>query len=123
MTLGTSLRLHQSAGEVPAPRDASTQLGPLTGGVNSRYDGIMDRTYTYTVRICRTHGGSYFAIVPMLPECIAQGDTYEDALRNVTDSIRSSALELTGTGREIPIEPDQFELRIQVQLPGTPRRT
>lgn len=79
----------------------------------------MDRTYTYTVKISRAHGGSYIATVPMLPGCHAQGDTFEDALRSVTDSIRIYAAELVRIGREIPIEPEHRELRIQVQLPET----
>ena len=80
----------------------------------------MDRTYTYTVKISRAHGGSYFAMVPMLPGCHAQGATYEDALRNVTDSIRTYASELVRIGREIPIEPEFHELHLQVQLPEFP---
>lgn len=80
----------------------------------------MERTYTYTVKISRVHGGSYFAMVPMLPGCHSQGDTYEDALRNIAESIRTYAAELTRFGREIPIEPEHHGLRLQVQLPELP---
>ncbi len=77
----------------------------------------MDRTYTYTVNIRRTHGGSYFAMVPTLPGCHAQGDTYEDALRNVANSFRTYSAELVRIGRVISIEPGHRELRLEVQLP------
>jgi predicted RNase H-like HicB family nuclease len=80
----------------------------------------MDRIYTYTVKISRAHGGNYFATVPMLPGCHVQGDTYEDVLRNVAESIQTYAAELARIGREIPIEPEQHELRLQVQLPEFP---
>lgn len=93
---------------------------PLTTAAHSRYDGSMDRTYTYTVKISRAHGGNYFAMVPMMPGCHAQGDTYEDALRNVAESIRTYAAELASIGREVPIEPEHHELRLQVELPEFP---
>jgi len=71
----------------------------------------------YKVTISRAHGGSYFATMPMLPGCHAQGDTYEDALRNVTHSIRTYAAELVRTGYKNPARPERHEICLQVQLP------
>ncbi len=46
----------------------------------------------YTVRIERlaeSDGGGYLAIVPDLPGCISDGETPEEALRNVQEAIAS----------------------------------
>ena len=46
----------------------------------------------YAVRIERladSDGGGYLATVPDLPGCMSDGDTPEEALRNVQDAIES----------------------------------
>jgi antitoxin HicB len=46
----------------------------------------------YAVRIERlvdSDGGGYFATVPDLPGCMSDGDTPEEALKNVQESIAS----------------------------------
>lgn len=46
----------------------------------------------YAVRIERlaeSDGGGYLAIVPDLPGCMSDGDTPEEALRNVQEAIES----------------------------------
>lgn len=46
----------------------------------------------YAVRIERlaeSEGGGYLATVPDLPGCMSDGDTPEEALRNVQDAIES----------------------------------
>ncbi|GIK81315.1 MAG: type II toxin-antitoxin system HicB family antitoxin [Pseudorhodoplanes sp.] len=46
----------------------------------------------YAVRIERlaeSDGGGYLALVPDLPGCMSDGETPEEALRNVQEAIRS----------------------------------
>ena len=47
-------------------------------------------------------GGGFLATVPDLPGCASDGDTREDAARNIEDAIASWIEEATALGRDIP---------------------
>jgi antitoxin HicB len=47
-------------------------------------------------------GGGFLATVPDLPGCISDGDTREEAARNVEDAIDSWLEEAKSVGRTIP---------------------
>jgi antitoxin HicB len=47
-------------------------------------------------------GGGFLATVPDLPGCMSDGDTREDAARNIADAIAAWLDEATRMGREIP---------------------
>ncbi len=47
-------------------------------------------------------GGGYLATVPDLPGCMSDGDTREEAARNVEDAIASWLEEAKSVGRAIP---------------------
>jgi antitoxin HicB len=47
-------------------------------------------------------GGGYLVTVPDLPGCMSDGDTREDAARNVEDAIASWLEEARSVGRAIP---------------------
>ena len=47
-------------------------------------------------------GGGFLATVPDLPGCMSDGDTREEAARNVEDAIASWLEEARALGREIP---------------------
>ena len=47
-------------------------------------------------------GGGYLATVPDLPGCMSDGDTREQAARNVDDAIAAWLEEAEGLGRPIP---------------------
>ena len=47
-------------------------------------------------------GGGFLATVPDLPGCMSDGDTREEAARNVEDAIASWLEEARSVGREIP---------------------
>ncbi len=51
-------------------------------------------------------GGGYLATVPDLPGCMSDGDTREEAARNVADAIASWLEEAKSLGLAIP-EPRQ----------------
>ena len=59
----------------------------------------------YAVRIERlaeSDGGGYLATVPDLPGCMSDGETREEAARNVEDAIASWLEEARSVGRVIP---------------------
>ncbi len=47
-------------------------------------------------------GGGYLASVPDLPGCLSDGETREEAARNVADAIAAWIEEATATGRAVP---------------------
>ncbi|MGD9867430.1 MAG: type II toxin-antitoxin system HicB family antitoxin [Hyphomicrobiales bacterium] len=59
----------------------------------------------YSVRIERlaeSEGGGYVAIVPDLPGCMSDGETPEEALRNVQEAIESWIEAAKAWKQEIP---------------------
>ena len=42
---------------------------------------------TYSVELKPQNEGGYTATVPVLPGCISEGDTMEDALENIKDAV------------------------------------
>ena len=46
--------------------------------------------------------GGYTAIVPSLPGCISEGDTFEKAKINITDAIKLYLEDMEADGEEIP---------------------
>ncbi len=46
--------------------------------------------------------GGYTAIVPSLPGCISEGDTFEKAKDNIADAIKLYLEDLEADGEEIP---------------------
>lgn len=81
-----------------------------------RYNRGMYRTYTYTAQFSRAPAGGYLAIVPRLPGCTAQGRTYEEVLKNIKSSTKAYLEQCTQEGRDIPIEPERYDVRIQIHL-------
>lgn len=57
--------------------------------------------YRFTVVIERDEEG-YFAFCPELQGCYTQGETYEEALRNIKDAIRLHVKDRLESGEEIP---------------------
>lgn len=62
--------------------------------------------------------GGYTVIVPSLPGCISEGDTFEEAKANIAEAITAYLESLVMDGEEIP-EPDAsiFVGTIQVNRP------
>lgn len=47
-------------------------------------------------------GGGFLATVPDLPGCMSDGETREEAARNISDAIRAWVEEAESLGRNIP---------------------
>ncbi|HMD06804.1 MAG TPA: type II toxin-antitoxin system HicB family antitoxin [Candidatus Acidoferrum sp.] len=58
----------------------------------------------YTVVLQRENDGRYVATVPALPGCVSQGDSREEALKNIEEAIELYLEDVKATGEPIPIE-------------------
>ena len=58
----------------------------------------------YTVVLLRENDGGYVATVPALPGCVSQGDSREEALRNIEEAIELYLEDVKAAGEPIPIE-------------------
>lgn len=62
---------------------------------------------TYTVIFERAQEGGYIAYVPVLPGCVTQGETFEEAQENAKDAISGYLVVLREDGDEVPIESEE----------------
>jgi len=58
----------------------------------------------YTVVLQREKDGGYAATVPALPGCVSQGDSREEALRNIGEAIELYLEDIKAAGESIPSE-------------------
>lgn len=63
---------------------------------------------TYSVELEPQKEGGYTARVPVLPGCISEGDTFEEALKNIQDAIEGYLKVLAKHNRPIPLEFSEF---------------
>jgi predicted RNase H-like HicB family nuclease len=66
------------------------------------------KIYRFSV-IIEKNGDGYFAFCPELQGCYTQGDTYEEALKNIKDAIRLHVEDRLGSGEEIT-QPESISL-------------
>ncbi len=66
------------------------------------------KIYRFSV-IIEKNGDGYFALCPELQGCYTQGDTYEEALKNIKDAIRLHVEDRLGSGEEIT-QPESISL-------------
>jgi antitoxin HicB len=59
---------------------------------------------TYTVQLDPQKEGGYTVTVPSLPGCISEGETIDEALRNIQEAIEGYLLTLVAHGRKLPLE-------------------
>ena len=67
----------------------------------------MKRTYTIILIPGEPDAGGYWVKVPMLPGCVAEGDTLEEAIGNAKDAVAGYLLSLADRGIPIPDEGDR----------------
>jgi predicted RNase H-like HicB family nuclease len=63
---------------------------------------------TYSVELEPQKEGGYTVRVPVLPGCISEGDTLEEALKNVKDAIEGYLKVLAKHKRPVPLEFSEF---------------
>jgi len=64
---------------------------------------------TYTIELEPQKEGGYTVRVPVLPGCISEGDTLEEALENIKDAIEGYLRVLAKHRRPIPLEFSEFK--------------
>jgi len=74
------------------------------------------KIYTYTAIFEPAEEGGYVVMIPALPGCVTQGETFEEAKRMAKDAIRLYLKVLRKEGEEIPVEKEE---RIEVRIPVT----
>ena len=58
----------------------------------------------YTVLIEKNEEGGYTVVVPSLPGCITQGDTWQEAMANAREAIVGYIEALKDIGKPVPVE-------------------
>jgi len=58
----------------------------------------------YTIIVRRVESGRYIANCPIIPECHAQGDTYDEAVRNAKESLQLCVEYILEQGQKLPEE-------------------
>ena len=58
----------------------------------------------YTVLMDKHESGGYTVTVPSLPGCISQGDTWEEALKNIEEAIAGYIETLKILKKPVPVE-------------------
>jgi predicted RNase H-like HicB family nuclease len=76
--------------------------------LSREFIGGKSRTYRFSAVIEKDKDG-YFAYVPELQGCYSQGDTYEEALKNIRDAIRLHVEDLLECSEDIP-QPESISL-------------
>ena len=61
----------------------------------------------YTVILRREEDGRYVATVPVLPGCVSQGDTREEALKNIEEAIEAYLEDVRAAGESVPVEDER----------------
>jgi len=60
--------------------------------------------YNYTVIMEREEDGGYHAFCPALRGCHSQGDTYEEAVQNITEAVQLYIESLKARSEPVPCE-------------------
>ena len=61
----------------------------------------------YTVVMEREPDGGFVASVPVLPGCVSQGDSREEALRNIQEAVELYVEDCRAAGDPVPEEVDR----------------
>ena len=72
------------------------------------------KTFSYSVFYEQAPEGGYVAVVPTLPGCHTQGESLEEAERNVKEAIALYLESLAAHGDAIPVEGPSFQGRATV---------
>jgi predicted RNase H-like HicB family nuclease len=74
------------------------------------------RALSYSVFYQQAAEGGYVAFVPSLPGCHTQGETLEEAGRNVEEAVALYLDSLLAHGESIPEEGPSFQGRVSVPV-------
>jgi antitoxin HicB len=66
----------------------------------------------YTVILQKEQDGGYVVTVPVLPGCVSQGDTREEALKNIEEAIEVYLEDVRAAGENVPVEDERAFVEI-----------
>jgi predicted RNase H-like HicB family nuclease len=66
----------------------------------------------YTVILRKEDDGGYVVTVPVLPGCVSQGDTREEALRNIEEAIELYIEDMRAAGESVPVEDERAYVEV-----------
>ncbi len=67
----------------------------------------------YTVVLQQESDGGYVVTVPALPGCVSQGDSRDEAIRNIKEAIDLYLEDVLAAGEPIPTEVGQEYVEVQ----------
>jgi len=84
---------------------------------------LKTKIYQYTVILEPAEEGGYTAVVPALPGCISEGDTFEKTIKMIKQAIGLYLESLKAHNEPIPVE-DQPSIatEVRVEFPAYGRR-
>ena len=68
----------------------------------------------YTVILQKEEDGGSVATVPVLPGCVSQGDSREEALKNIEEAIEVYLADVRAAGESVPVEDERAFVEVAV---------
>ena len=82
-------------------------------------DRKVEKVLKYTVVFEPSEEGGYVASVPVLPGCLSQGETFEEATKMIKEAISGYLVVLKEKGEEIPKESGEVVIsKVEVYGPS-----
>ena len=81
---------------------------------------MAKKVLSYTVQITPAEEGGYWAMAPALEGCYSQGDTPEEAERNIREAIELYVETLVEDGLPIPEDCGTWVKQVQVSVAARP---
>jgi predicted RNase H-like HicB family nuclease len=73
---------------------------------------LEDRAMTYAVVIHKAEEGGYWAEVPAVPGCCAQGETPNEVMQNIREALAGCLEALAGMGKEVTEDVEVREVAV-----------
>jgi len=86
----------------------------MAKGRGGLYYFVERHSMRYTVILQKEEDGGYVATVPVLPGCVSQGDTRDEALKNIEEAIEVYVEDVRAAGENVPIEDERTFVDVAV---------
>jgi predicted RNase H-like HicB family nuclease len=99
------------------PQQAAVSCAILPSAVAMQGGQLpMERRHRFMIVIEASEEGGYHAWCPSLPGCHSQGETLEEAKRNVVEAIECHLESFRKEKKEFPKEPEEFVGSVEVSV-------
>ena len=69
----------------------------------------------YTVILRKEEDGGCVVTVPVLPGCVSQGDTRDEALKNIEEAVEVYLEDVRAAGESIPVEDERAFVEVALE--------